>query len=249
MEPEKNVPQGQTSSPSRIAPAQNLAIPFAIIVAGVAIAAAIYFGGNKKDTLTVPTVPQGNKIVDIVDLDPVGSNDHILGNPNAKIMIVEYSDLECPFCKTFHATMTQVMNEYGESGKVAWVYRHFPLAFHPKADKEAQATECVAKLGNNKKFWEYTNKIFSITPSNNNLDLSLLPKLAKEIGIEETAFNACLESGETKPIVDAHLSSGVKAKVNGTPHSLIVVNKKVVGTINGAQPFEVVKPMLDALLK
>ena len=221
---------------------QSLAIPFAIVIAGIAIASAIYFGDRSKGGLAVAA---GNQIA---SLDPVTKKDHILGNPDAKIVIVEYSDLECPYCKTFHNSMTEVMNTYGESGNVAWVYRHFPLSFHSKADKEAQATECVAKLGDNKKFWEYTSKIFVATPSNNGLDMSLLPKLAKDVGIDETAFTACLESNEMKAITDAGLASGMKAGVRGTPHSIILVDKKVVGTIDGAQPFVTIKAQIDAIL-
>ena len=108
-------------------------------------------------------------------LDPVTPADHILGNPNAEVFIVEYSDLECPFCKQFHKSMLEIMSEYGAEGKVAWVYRHFPLdQLHSKARKEAEATECATELGGNDAFWEYTNKIFEITPSNNGLNLELL---------------------------------------------------------------------------
>src|SRR3989344_5485116 len=100
------------------------------------------------------------------------------------IAIVEYSDLECPFCKTFQKTLHQIMDEYGESGKVAWVYRHFPLAqLHTKAAKEAEATECAAELGGNAAFWKYADRLFEVTPSNNNLELSQLPVIAAEVGL------------------------------------------------------------------
>lgn len=231
---------GDTSTP---VPQNNLAIPAAIVIAGLAIAAAIYFGDKNQPTGTQPTAKQN------VSLDPVTEKDHILGNPNAKITIVEYSDTECPFCKNFHETMNKVMGEYGEGGEVAWAYRHFPLPFHTKAPKEAEATECAAKLGGNEKFWSYTNKIFAITPANNKLDEAELPKIAQTIGLDVDAFNTCLNSGEMKSIVDAGLASGQKAGVSGTPHSLIVVKGKVVGTIEGAQPYEAVKAQIDSLLK
>ena len=100
---------------------------------------------------------------------PVSSDDHILGNVNAKIIIVEYSDLECPFCKMFHNTMHQVVEK--NNGDVAWIYRHYPIPqLHPKAFHEAEATECAWEQGGNSVFWKYTDKIFEITPSNNGLD-------------------------------------------------------------------------------
>src|SRR3989338_2531696 len=99
--------------------------------------------------------------------------DHLRGDPKATVKVVEFSDLECPFCKNFHRTMQQVMSEY--SGQVAWVYRHFPLdSLHSKARKEAEASECAAELGGNDGFWAYVDKLFEITPSNNGLDPNLL---------------------------------------------------------------------------
>ena len=238
--------EDNTTSRVPLPVAQSFAVPFAIVIAGLAIAGAIYFGDNKKGTLpaVVAGGAQGATVV-----DPVTASDHIIGNPNAKIVIVEYSDTECPFCKSFHGTMNRVMGEYGNGGEVAWVYRHFPLPFHSKAPKEAEATECANKLGGNVKFWEYTNKIFEITLGNNQLDPAELPKIAKTVGLDVTAFNACLASGEMKTIVDAHMASGNKAGVRGTPHSIILVDKKVVTTIDGAQPYEAVKVTIDGLLK
>lgn len=227
----------------RTSKAQSYAIPFAIVIAGLAIAGAIYFSDEKKGPSPTATA-QANTAI-----DPVTAKDHIIGNPNAKIVIVEYSDTECPYCKMFHPTMERIMNEYGKDGKVAWVYRHFPLSFHPKAPKEAEATECANKLGGNTKFWEYLSKLFEVTPGNNQLDPAELPKIAGKIGLDVTEFNKCLDSGEMKTIVDKDLASGQKAEVSGTPYAAILVNKKVVDSINGAQPYEVVKAQIDALLK
>jgi protein-disulfide isomerase len=232
----------ETNTTTQIVVSQNYAIPFAIVVAGLAIAGAIYFGDEREPAVAA----QANRSV-----DPVTSADHILGNPNAKVMIVEYSDTECPFCKSFHVTMNRIMGEYGKDGNVAWVYRHFPIeSLHPvKAHNEAEATECAGKLGGNAKFWEYINKVFEITPSNNRLDQSELPKIAKAVGLDVTEFDKCLESGEMKTVVDAGIANGSKAGVSGTPYSIILVDKKTVGSINGAQPYEVVKAQIEELLK
>ncbi len=234
--------EGENNTPAMQTPAQNFAIPFAIIVAGFAIAAAVYFGDNKQIDAAAP---QG-----AVTLDPVTEKDHLLGNPKAKVIIVEYSDTECPFCKVFHQTMNRVMNEYGSGGQVAWVYRQFPIAgLHPKAHKESEASECANKLGGNTKFWEYLNRMIEITPSNNGLDLAKLPEIAKEVGLDVTAFNTCLSNGETAKIVDDGIASATKAGAQGTPYSLVVVDGKIVGSINGAQPYETVKAQIDELLK
>ena len=120
---------------------------------------------------------------------------HILGNPGAPVKLVEFSDFECPFCKRFHLTMKRLMNEYGEDGKVAWVYRHFPLvSLHSKARREAQAAECASELGGNEAFWAYSDRLFEVAPSNNRLDLALLPRIAQLIGLDRAKFEACLAS-------------------------------------------------------
>lgn len=222
-------------------------IPLSIIVAGGLIAGAIYMtrGGS--------AVNPGQKKVpsSAVTIKPVSSDDHIMGNPDAKIIVVEYSDTECPFCKTFHNTMNQIMADYGKDGKVAWVYRHFPLdSIHPKTRKEAEATECAADIGGKDAFWTYINKIFAITPSNNKLDAAELPKIAKEIGLDEKKFNECLSSGKFADKVDAQFQSGVDAGVEGTPYSVIVVKgTKTTVPINGAQSYTTVKSVIDKLLE
>ena len=87
--------------------------------------------------------------------------DHLRGNPNAPIKIVEFSDLQCPFCKAFQTTMQQVMAEYGQRGQVAWVYRHLPLtSIHRYALPWAEESECAAQLGGSDKFWEYIDTRF-----------------------------------------------------------------------------------------
>ncbi len=91
--------------------------------------------------------------------------DHINGYANAPVVIVEYSDSDCPYCKAFHTTLHQLQNKYGN--QIAWVYRHYPLdSLHPKARMEAQASECVAKLSDNATFWKYLDSMFTIDSSN-----------------------------------------------------------------------------------
>lgn len=90
----------------------------------------------------------------------VTSEDHILGNVNAEIIVVEYSDLDCPFCKTFHSTMRQVIKQ---NENIAWVYRHYPIPqLHPGAFKKAEETECAWEQKKNDGFWKYTDKLFGI---------------------------------------------------------------------------------------
>ena len=132
-----------------------------------------------------------------------------------------------------------------------WVYRHFPLdQIHPKADKEAEATECAYKLAGNEGFWKMTNKIFEVTPSNNGLDLATLPDLANEIGINKVSFKSCLDSGEMAAHVEDDFQSGIKAGVTGTPGNILFDTKTgEIRIIPGAVPFDQMKQAIDELLK
>lgn len=228
----------------------NLSIPIAIVIAGVMIAGAIVYT-ERPENAPGPVIPSRGEVGADTDVAPVEllalkKDDHVLGNPNADVLIIEYSDTECPFCKRFHETMNQVMEQYGKSGSVAWVYRHFPLdQLHPKARKEAEALECAGELGGNELFWKYTNRVFEITPANNGLDLAKLPEIAGELGLDVTRFNACLSSEKYATRVQRDFESGVQIGVRGTPYS-VVWNRKTGKqmAINGAYPFDNVKAII-----
>ena len=185
---------------------------------------------------------------------PVDSEDHILGDPDAPVKLVEFSDFECPFCKRFHKTMIKVMDEYGKDGRVAWVFRHFPLdSLHSKARKEAQASECANELGGNDAFWAYSDKLFDVTPSNNRLDLKLLPQFAEEIGLDRAKFETCLEGnargGKYADHIQADVLDATASGGTGTPFSLVIAANGEVYPLVGAQPYEAVKALIELALK
>jgi len=218
----------------------------AIIIAGLIIAGAILLKGS---TAVAPTA-QDNKNADLKDIKitPVTNEDHILALGNSKVVVVEYSDSECPFCKIFQGTMHKIVTKY--DGKVAWVYRDYPIAqLHPKSFHESVAMECAALQGGNEAFWKYTDELYVRTTSNNRLDVAELPKIAESIGLDLTSFNGCLTNEKTKATVQADMDSGNSAGVNGTPKSFILKNGKVVDTIDGAEPIESVTQKIDAALK
>lgn len=228
----------------------NLAIPLAIVIAGALIAGALYFGmaGAKTGTVAQPGAEQLTG--DLEEMKPVAGDDHIRGNQNADVVIVEYSDFECPFCKRFHETMKQVRAEYGD--KVAWVYRHFPLdQLHPvKARKEAVAAECANELGGNEAFWKYADRFFELTPSNNQTDTgTILPQIAKEIGLDESKFAACLESGTYDQHIEEDVRNATATGGNGTPWSVVVTKGGKKYPLSGAQPYEAVQQLIDLALK
>jgi len=179
---------------------------------------------------------------------PVSDSDHVRGNKDAKIALIEYSDAECPFCKRFHPTMQEILKEYGD--KVKWVYRHFPLSFHANAQKEAEASECVAEFGDNDKFWEYIDKIFERTTSNGTgFALDQLGPLAAEVGVDQNKFQNCLDSGKYEKLVKDQMADGTKAGVNGTPSTFVVNAKGESQIVVGAQPKEAIKTIIDQYLE
>jgi protein-disulfide isomerase len=255
---------------------QSFAVPIAIVLAGLLIGGAVYMSGAKGSRTAVATNPLAQASRDI-SIKPISEADHIIGNTNAAITIVEYSDTECPFCKNFHTTLQNIMKEYGAGGKVAWVYRHFPIVqLHSKAPKEAQATECAADQG---KFWQYTDALYATTPSNDRLDLAQLPQIAKSVGLDVTAFNACLNSTKHVAEITASIADAQNAGANGTPSSFLVLSnplskktaddvtllfaslklpdgslpvsiskdRKIV-SISGALPYDFIKGTIDTIL-
>lgn len=186
--------------------------------------------------------PEPTSIENLPDIDP--QVDHIRGDVSkATIAVVEYSDFECPFCKRHHPTMQQIMDTYQDD--VVWVYRHFPLPFHPNAQKAAESSECANELGGNDAFWQFTDGVFELDA----LSTDAFVTVAKNIGLNETTFKQCLDSGKYAQHVQDDMSGGSTAGVNGTPGN-IVVNLKTDENriISGAVPFASFKTAIDALL-
>jgi protein-disulfide isomerase len=176
--------------------------------------------------------------------------DHIYGNPDAVISLIEYSDFECPFCKRFHPIAKEVVASY--DGKVNWVYRHFPLAFHnPGAQMQAEASECAAELGGNEAFWKYTDTIYERTTSNGDgFPVDGLVPLAGELGLDGDAFGKCLGERRYTKRVEEDLQEGVRIGIRGTPGNVLLHNES--GTVipqPGAAPLDTWKQLIDGMLE
>ena len=228
----------------------SLSVPAAIIISGLIIAGAIVFslGGGSPPTAANSggsEIHAGTEEPLEIILPAVTGDDHIRGPADAPIKIVEYSDTECPFCKQFHGTMSRVVADYNQ---VAWVYRHFPLrSIHPKAPKEAEATECAAELGGNEVFWQYLDRLFEIKPANNGLDPAELPKIAEFVGLDKKEFETCLASGKYADKVASQENDAVNAGGDGTPYSVLITSDGSHFPIEGAQSYGLVKQIIDAV--
>ena len=176
------------------------------------------------------------------DVPPVdGKTDHIRGNANAKISVIEYSDYECPFCIRHHPTMKEVLANYGDD--VNWVYRHYPLSFHPKAEPAALASECVAELGGNDAFWKFSDKVFE----GGSYDYEAI---AKELGLNAAKFKTCFDSAKYRQKIQDQMAGGSAAGVNGTPGSIVLNNETgEAELVSGAVPFSSFKAAIDGMLQ
>jgi len=224
-------------------------------VAGTALVALALFlsTGLTTKTTTAKTdtsvaAANTNTAPTYSDVKPVTDADYMQGDKNAKLTMVTYTDLECPFCKQFHPVVSQVLSAY--KGKVRWVYRNFPLSFHQNAEKEAEASLCVGKIGGNDKYWSFVNKIFDRTTSNGTgFALDKVPDLAKEVGVNVDKFNSCWNGGEMADTVTAEQNDGTQGGTTGTPTTFVVdSNGKTLTAIPGAYSYDQVKATIDQAL-
>lgn len=183
---------------------------------------------------------------------PDPARDHIYGQKDAEVTLIEFSDYECPFCKQFHGVPQEVVKRLG--GRVNYVWRHFPLAFHnPMAEREAIASECVAKMGGNDAFWAYTDAVMTRTATNGKGIPSSggdpLAAIAGELKLDVTAFKKCVDSGETKDRVAEDQSDGARSGISGTPGTIIFNNKTgKTEFINGAVTLQTLEAATRSVL-
>jgi protein-disulfide isomerase len=194
-------------------------------------------GETGPKTAPAAPAPDANKIYDI----PVPKNAPTKGGANAKVLIQEFSDFQCPFCSRVNPTVAQVVKEYGD--KVQFVWRDYPLPFHKDAQPAAQAAREVFAQKGNKAFWAYHDLLFA---NQKTLSRENLEKFAEQVGgIDMKAFKAALDSGKHKAAVEADMAAVAKAGARiGTPSFFI--NGKLV---QGAQPFAAFKVAIDEALK
>ncbi len=216
-------------------------LPIAIVLGGMIVAGAIYFSIAGKEPST--SSGTGNPAL----VRPVSASDHILGNPAAKVMIVEYADFDCEYCKTFDETLHQVIANEGTDGNVAWVYREFPLIeIHPDAMSNARAAECVAKTAGNDAFWKFADSLFKNQP----VDPIRYGALAEAAGASGTAFASCYSNASTS--VDARIladrENAFAVGARGTPYSLILAGNAPPIVMDGAYSYDAVKRLVEQAL-
>ncbi|OHA63384.1 MAG: hypothetical protein A2842_01485 [Candidatus Wildermuthbacteria bacterium RIFCSPHIGHO2_01_FULL_48_25] len=170
----------------------------------------------------------------------ITEQDHIRGNPDAEVTLVEFSDLQCPFCRSFHPTVQQALEEYGDT--IRWVYKHFPLDnIHPEARPAAEAAECVWKQKGDEGFWAFADKVFE---EQDRIGSTLYREVAESLGMDIAKYDTCVSQRTYEDKVEQDYQQGLRAGVTGTPGSY--VNGIPV---KGAVPYATLKAAIDQALQ
>ncbi len=224
-------------------PKLNLYLPASILLAAILVSGSLFytrFSGTPGEGADKGAAQA------IKNVQVSADDDSYMGDKSAPVKMIEFSDYQCPFCRTFwKETFPSIKRDYIDTGKVVFIYRDFPLSFHPAAHISAQSAQCAGDQG---KYWEMQDKIFGEQDKKGSGTIQYgatdLKKWAQEIGLDMNKFNQCLDSEKFKAEVDKDLADGSKAGVNGTPSSF--VNGQL---IVGAQPYPAFKVIIDEELK
>lgn len=245
---------------------QHLLTPLAILFSGFMIALVLFFGfrdlsggsvtkSNGSDTTTT-TTGSGSTTGDSADAGTFSEasttidDDPYKGNKDeAKVAIVEFSDFQCPFCKrAFEQTYPDIIKNYVDTGKAIYVFRDYPLSFHPLAKPAAAAGTCVFKELGRDKFFEYHDKVFA----NDLTTQDQIDSAATSVGMNADELKNCASNSDTLAEVDADMSAGSDAGVTGTPGFVIGKlddNGKVTGKlVGGAYPYDTFETIIEEYL-
>lgn len=178
---------------------------------------------------------------------PFASGGHSIGRADAPLVMVEYSDYQCPFCRQYHVgTFNDIKKNYVDSGRVRYINRDFPLAFHENARRAAMAARCAGEQG---RFWDLRH---AMIVNASELGGQNIVKYASEIKLQVSGFQACLDSGRYAKDVDRDLEEGAQTGVSGTPSFVIgrLVNGRLEGErLVGAMPYQNFASILDEMLR
>lgn len=218
----------------------SVIIPTAIVIGGLVVALAVY--------MTVHHAPESSTgSGDPALVRPVGPEDHILGNPMAPVVLVEYADFDCEYCAQFDTAMHQIIAAEGADGSVAWVYRNYPIPeLHAHARAAAEAAECVAKESGNETYWKFADSLFAKQPVD---PLDYLP-FAQAAGADVSAVSRCMQnaSSTVSARIDAEAQNAQAIGAIGTPYSILLIRGNTPAIINGAWPYDELKAAIDAAI-
>lgn len=180
-----------------------------------------------------------------VELPAIAKGGLLFGDPEAATTIVMFTDIECPFCKRFHKdTYPSLKKDYIDTGKVRFVIRHFPLAFHPYADRAARAVVCARAESDEK-----ARSLYESLIALEQFETGSIKAAAKKAGLDTDDLQTCMEAWSSREAVDKDAETGANAKVNGTPSFFVIGPTGVSKSVTGAYPFETFEKALKDVQK
>jgi protein-disulfide isomerase len=202
-------------------PSFELTPSVSILIAGVIIAGAIIYTNHHSTTAVADTTGAAAGTTASANVPAPSSSDHIIGSPTAPIVMVEYSDFQCPYCQMIYPSLKQIQST--SNGQIAWVMREFPLyQIHPQAMPAANAAECIAAQLGNTGFWKYADTVFNNQAS---LNPDYSTSLAKQFGANMDQYNSCVTNSTYLSKIQQETTDAENSGGNGTPFTVIINTK------------------------
>src|SRR3989344_4918277 len=215
-----------------------------ILIAGVLIAGAVIFTNTRQSAPAAAVVAGAQAPTAATNVRVPSAQDHIVGSPAAPLVLIEYSDFQCPYCNVVHPTLKRIVEE--SNGQIAWVYRHLPLeSIHPSAKPAAIASECVAEQLGNDGFWKFADIIFA---NQGKMSADYYVQTAVQLGADKSKFNSCVSSDKYASRVDADTQEAQANGGNGTPYTVLYDTKGQSG-VSGALPYDMFTSVIKTFQK
>ncbi len=221
----------------------RLVLPLAIVGAGMILAISLYYYLHEPEPAILTTTDLAG------EMRPLDDSDHILGNPAAPIMFVEYSDIDSPFSKVFEKSLRGVISEYGDEGTVAWTYRHLPIIEqHPWSQQHAEAAECANAQGGAFAFFRFVEELHLRAPGSNEFDPRGYEQVIEAMGLDTDAFSSCVDNRTYANRVGEDAQNALSAGAIGAPYTIMLVKDEEPVTIEGLITGDQLKVLIDAAL-
>ena len=226
---------------------KNNSLTFALVIisSGLVIAIGVLiYRTNLLDKIFINEEPV---VEEAPQIAPITEDDHILGNPKADVVIIEYADFECPACKEFHNTMRLMMDQFGQDSRIAWVFRQSPLQGEgTNSMRLALLSECISNKYNESKFWQFTNKMYDNAP--NSLDKEQTDLILEDINLDPEVINSCVDNLDTADDVNSDLKDRevilMVENSFGTPFN-VIKTKNEISTFSGAIPYVMLRDIVE----
>lgn len=222
----------------RVFSVKNLFLPIVILIGGLIVATAVYVVRIRDHVANGSGTPEAVR--------PVSPTDHIIGNPSAPIVLVEYADSDSEYSKKLQLTMEQLMTEYAGGNKVAWVYRHFPVTtLHGSAAMNALAAECAASVSTPTNFFRFIDAMHTIAPGASSFNPKQYGTIVSQLSLPKDRFDACVSSAAFEKQVHDDYSNALAAGATGSPYIILLVQGQKPRSIQGAPPYKTLKKIID----